>query len=75
MAAAKSATSRTLGVKRAVEILQQSKLVDLNQTVGSVVGLASRLEDIDGYAICWLHYVLIGPGPRFEDVVQPQVRG
>lgn len=68
--------SRGLTAQRAIKILQDSKLVDVNQSVGSVLGAVGRLEDFDGYAICWLHYVLIGPGPRLGDeVVSPAVRG
>lgn len=76
MASRPPRASRGLTAQRAIKILQDSKLVDLKQSVGSVVEAVGRLEDFDGYAICWLHYVFLGPGPRFdEELVSPVGRG
>ena len=63
---------RKIAARKALEYLQTSKLVDLNQTIGTFIGGFGRIADeIDGYGICYKAYHVIVFNPHAIDVIQP----
>jgi hypothetical protein len=53
-----------------IQVLEESKLVDLDRPVRDFVGVAGRLAaEIDGDAICWIHYMVVFPHQDLEDLV------
>lgn len=53
---------------KVLEFLRSSKLINLDQSVGQLIGsIGSIADDIDGHLICWQAYVLIHR-PHFNDL-------
>jgi hypothetical protein len=63
---------RKVAARKALEFLLSSKLIDLNQSIGTFMGGFGKIaDDVDGYGICYKAYHFIVFNPHAVDVVQP----
>ena len=63
---------RKIAARKALEFLLSSKLIDLNQSIGTFMsGFGKIADDVDGYGICYKAYHAIVFNPHVVDVVQP----
>jgi hypothetical protein len=63
---------RKVAARKALDFLLSSKLIDLNQSIGTFMsGFGKIADDVDGYGICYKAYHAIVFNPHAVDVVQP----
>ena len=63
---------RKIAARKALDFLLSSKLIDLNQSIGTFMsGFGKIADDVDGYAICYKAYHAIVFNPNVVEVVQP----
>lgn len=60
--------------RKAMEFLQSSGLVNLEQPLRNVIGSVSKLEQVAGYVIAWERYVLVVARADMEAVVNPATK-
>ncbi|WP_148716257.1 hypothetical protein [Chitinolyticbacter meiyuanensis] len=56
--------------RKAMQFLQESKLIDLSMPVERVVGAVSKLEQVAGYVLAWERYVLVVAKDIEQEVIR-----